>query len=45
MALRQVDAQWVTPGGMTALERMELVDLQDFDPEAYLDVLIDAQEK
>ncbi|MFV8823474.1 hypothetical protein ACNKW1_01970 [Thauera sp. WH-2] len=45
MALRQVDAQWVTPDGMTALERMELVDLQDFDPEAYLDVLIDAQEK
>lgn len=45
MALRQVDAQWVTPGGMTALERMELVDLEHFDPEAYLDVLIDALEE
>ncbi|WP_101069252.1 hypothetical protein [Roseovarius salinarum] len=39
VTLRRVTAGWVTPDGMTALDRAFLVDTQDFDPDRFLDLL------
>lgn len=41
MALQSLDGQWVMPDGMTALQRPLLLDPASFDPEAYLDAMID----
>jgi len=39
MALRRIERGIVTPPAMTALERFDLVDDEDFDPEAFLQAL------
>ncbi|MCG5526218.1 hypothetical protein LRB11_14980 [Ectothiorhodospira haloalkaliphila] len=40
MVLREIEAGWVTPMGMTAADYWELRDPDDFDPEAYLKALM-----
>ncbi len=37
--LHSIDSGWVTPPGMDAIQRERLTDLEDFDPEMFLEAL------
>ena len=41
MALRSITGQWVTPEAMTPVQRQVLLDPALFDPDTYLDALVD----
>ncbi len=39
VTLRRITGGWVTPDGMTGIERLRLLDIKDFDPTEFLDLL------